>query len=250
MKAYHLFRKEQQEGPFTLEELKSLAIQSEDKVWYEGLDTWVNVSEVPELKPLIKAVPPPPPPVLSVAGPSIPAGGIVVPPVPKTQSRISFWLMLVGIFVVIVILLLYHSQQRKSEELQASQQQHAQLALASQQQQEELLRETQAQAALALDRQNIRRQVKADIQGYQADKVFGGIRDIKVLLFNNSNYGLDAVEVRVDYIRRGGGIFKSEYVYFRNIGPQSTVNLQAPDSELGIRASCEIIQIKSAQLGL
>ncbi len=58
MKQYYIYLNEQ-EGPFTIEELRSKNISSQTPVWYDGLNNWTTVGEIPELRSLVKATPPP-----------------------------------------------------------------------------------------------------------------------------------------------------------------------------------------------
>ena len=59
MKNYYIHNGENQEGPFSFEELKSKTINSKTMVWFEGLENWVKALDLEELKPLIKTSPPP-----------------------------------------------------------------------------------------------------------------------------------------------------------------------------------------------
>lgn len=58
MKQYYIHLG-QQEGPFTIEQLRSKNLSKETPVWYEGLDSWSTIGEVPELRFIVKATPPP-----------------------------------------------------------------------------------------------------------------------------------------------------------------------------------------------
>lgn len=59
MEQYYVYRNEQQEGPFSIDELKTKALTKETKVWYNGLQDWKNASEIEELKSILTAIPPP-----------------------------------------------------------------------------------------------------------------------------------------------------------------------------------------------
>ncbi len=48
-----------QEGPFTIDELRTKSIQRDTLVWTEGLQDWTKAEYLPFLKELIKTVPPP-----------------------------------------------------------------------------------------------------------------------------------------------------------------------------------------------
>lgn len=60
MKYYLIDERNQQIGPFALEELKMKGINKKTKVWCEGMDDWTEAQLVSELKENIILPPPPP----------------------------------------------------------------------------------------------------------------------------------------------------------------------------------------------
>ena len=58
MKEYYIYLN-QQEGPFTVEELRLKNISFNTPAWHEGLNEWSTVGEILELRSLVKAAPPP-----------------------------------------------------------------------------------------------------------------------------------------------------------------------------------------------
>ena len=77
----------------------------------------------------------------------------------------------------------------------------------------------------------------------------GGIWDVNVPLVNNSDYVLDLIRVKVDYIKdsylASGDIYKSEFIDFKNIQPHTTQVIKAPDSDRGTGIQTSIIIIHS-----
>ena len=61
-KFYYLEGKNQQKGPLSIDQLKTVGIKSDTLVWTEGLSDWKPAKEVDELKNLMSKPPPPPPP--------------------------------------------------------------------------------------------------------------------------------------------------------------------------------------------
>jgi hypothetical protein len=55
---YFLVQNGQQSGPFTLEQLKTMPLTRETKIWYQGLDGWKMIGELPELTELQAMMPP------------------------------------------------------------------------------------------------------------------------------------------------------------------------------------------------
>src|SRR5688500_10583459 len=46
---YFIIQNEEQSGPFTLEQLKGIQLTRDTKIWYQGLDSWKLIHEVPEI---------------------------------------------------------------------------------------------------------------------------------------------------------------------------------------------------------
>jgi uncharacterized RDD family membrane protein YckC len=79
---YYIAINGQQQGPFTLDELRTKSIQRDTLVWTEGLDNWTKAEYLPFLKDELRAVPPPLP-QLEVKSTTFQA----IPPLPSTQSE-------------------------------------------------------------------------------------------------------------------------------------------------------------------
>ncbi len=58
MKKYYLHHKDEQLGPFSIEELKEKQIRGNTPIWYEGLSDWTTAEKVEDLKVLFKTPPP------------------------------------------------------------------------------------------------------------------------------------------------------------------------------------------------
>jgi len=65
---YFIIVNDQQQGPFTIDELKLRGIAPDTLVWAEGMPQWMPASQVDELKTIFQneaggstATPPPPP---------------------------------------------------------------------------------------------------------------------------------------------------------------------------------------------
>jgi hypothetical protein len=80
----------------------------------------------------------------------------------------------------------------------------------------------------------------------------GGISDVVVPLVNKSEYTIDLVRVKVEYIKddnfASGGVYKTEYIEFKNIKSKAKLTLRAPDSDRGTSIRTSIIKINSGIL--
>lgn len=63
MKEYYFLSGKEQNGPFSIEELKTQNLTSETLIWTEGIESWQKLKDFPDLFQQIKykSTPPPPP---------------------------------------------------------------------------------------------------------------------------------------------------------------------------------------------
>jgi hypothetical protein len=59
MQKFYIHRDDQQQGPFSKDELKDLKITRDTMVWFEGADNWIKAIEVDDLQEIFKGIPPP-----------------------------------------------------------------------------------------------------------------------------------------------------------------------------------------------
>lgn len=79
---------------------------------------------------------------------------------------------------------------------------------------------------------------------------FGGISDLQLTISNRSDYPIDLVVVEVRYIQSNKKIFKTENIYFRNVGAGAALMEEAPKSSRGVKVLYKITLINSKELGL
>jgi hypothetical protein len=59
MKRYFTNNGKDQEGPFSLDDLKQKGITSKTKIWFDGIGDWTEAGQIEELKDIILKTPPP-----------------------------------------------------------------------------------------------------------------------------------------------------------------------------------------------
>lgn len=79
---------------------------------------------------------------------------------------------------------------------------------------------------------------------------FGGISEVQLTVNNRSVYSLDLVMVVVQYVQANKKIFKTENVYFRNIGPGASMMMEAPESSRGIKVQCKVSTVNSKDVSI
>ncbi|MFC0775286.1 DUF4339 domain-containing protein [Terrimonas alba] len=61
MTEYFIYHGQSQHCPLTFEQLKTQKLTNNTFVWYEGLQDWSTIGNIPELKSLVASKPIPPP---------------------------------------------------------------------------------------------------------------------------------------------------------------------------------------------
>ncbi len=78
--------------------------------------------------------------------------------------------------------------------------------------------------------------------------LFGGIKHLQLQLNNPTRLSFTYVVVQVNYYKDGGGLYKTEKVYFNNVEPNSSPIKSAPDSDRGTRITCKITSYESLDI--
>lgn len=80
-------------------------------------------------------------------------------------------------------------------------------------------------------------------------KKLGGISGLSVVGINKSDFSLDRMVVRVDYIQQNGRIYKTELVDVGTVYPHSQRSAPAPNSERGKSVIVSVSLVESSQIG-
>ena len=225
MKKYYLHNGTNQVGPYSVEELKIMFLQPSTPVWYPGLIEWTTIAEVEELKSLF-GVPPPfqntvPPEMKNVI-----QNKNNVEDKKNLKSKIARASLIVIVFLLFTVI-------------------GFRIYIAFQEQQ----KQDASFARKSLVRKNIQQYVTAQINNYTY-RLIGGISNLKVTATNNSEFLIDNVKVKVNYIKIDGGIWDTKIIEFKNLQPNTNDIIAVDDTPRGVSVQYEIISIKSSELGL
>lgn len=214
MKKYYLHDGTSGIGPFDKEELKQRGVVKTTPIWVEGKERWTCAENYEDLHDLFFTTPPP----------------IKLQHKPKkikSWSQIivkwAFALFVVSCITAIIIVTLNEIDKEK-----------------------EKLRK---QEVALQTRNTITSLVTANTNQYTIHG-WGGISNLDVMVTNNSNFSLDEVMVEVAYIKKNGGVFNVERLEIKNIGPNDTKSVSAPDCNRGKTVQVNINSITSKQLNL
>jgi len=95
MKKYYINIANQQQGPYSLEDLKEKGITRETMVWFEGAENWQRANKIDELKDLFKTIPPP----ITTSNTATP------PPLPNKpkSNKTAMYVILAGIVFIMIV---------------------------------------------------------------------------------------------------------------------------------------------------
>ena len=258
MTQYYFHDGQQEQGPFNIEQLKSQTLKKDTPIWYEGLESWTNVGEVEELKPLFASKPTPPPLIKTVPEVKATPPKIEQPPYAATNSQDTFPTkkksllvpIIGGILIVgaLIIWLMYQNNQNTNviHDLQDS---------VSTQSSAEADKEAERQRinqANTLKNMNFRNKWESYIKVQNTeptiDYTLGGISAFTVYVSNETSYMLDQVDLYIKYIRKSGEVYQTKTVTVFNVPAGSSANSEAPSSVNGIKVSCTIEKIVSKKM--
>ncbi len=95
MKKYYIQISNEQQGPFSIEELKDKGIKLSTPVWHEGLEQWTTVKQVAEVKKLLTSIPPPLSSASTAPPPTPQPQAVYHDPQPSSKKKVvSFLIML------------------------------------------------------------------------------------------------------------------------------------------------------------
>lgn len=73
----------------------------------------------------------------------------------------------------------------------------------------------------------------------------GGIKDLQVIVRNQSEYSLDNVVVTVQYMKGNGDVFKTEQYTINDVPAKGTKSVQASSSRKGQKVALQLVSITS-----
>lgn len=228
---YFIHNGNSQRGPFTLQELREQKISKDTLVWSEGMSDWQQADRIEELKPLFAATPPP----------------LRTMQEKPERKRVPVWLFVVLISLAVFSALgvfLYNKTKDDAVE-QTMQIQESQQMAEDEAKQEE-------QRKIEERKLYIRNHIDEffDTKVNYSSSLLGGISDVTVHFYNNSEYPIDEAVVRVSYIKNNGAVWTTYDVTLRNTAANGSSTERADNSNRGTTVNIELISVRSGALQL
>jgi hypothetical protein len=236
---YYIHKDGQQQGPYSINELKSIPIAPYTMVWHEGMDEWTKAKNVSDLKSILKVTPPP---LKEVQPPPIDSKNKVSDNSKKKSSAGKTLLK-----IVIVLLLIVAGFVITTEVLRSNAHQER---IRIESTVNNVIENKKEQKRRDKYRNNLGRYLIPTTNNYKKDLVFGGIWDLEIKLKNNTPYMMNKVAVKLFYIKADGGTYQTRRLFFNNVKPNQQIVLDAPNSEKGVEVRCQIDGLNSFTLGI
>lgn len=256
MRKYFIHNVETENGPFDIEQLKTMQIKSETPIWYEGLQNWTIAGNVDELKSIIVSSSTPPkfenfsqqnaninPPIYSKT--NFANNQNVIPKKNKTLRNV---LIGVGLLVLTLILIDLFGGSANSEPTYNENEEFIGVDSSAVAVDEEKDRINEQLTIKKRNyRNNFEKYIRVSTNQYTYNEL-GGISNLDVIVTNDTDYVLDEVNVNVDYIKDNGDIFKSEIVTLNNIPAHQNKSASAPESNRGTSVEVRMDGITSKKM--
>lgn len=255
MRKYFIHNGETENGPFDIEQLKSMQIKNETPIWYEGLQNWTVAGNIEELKAIIISTSTPPK-FENFAQ----QNSNVHPPSfrkttfetnqnfePKKNNTLRNVLIGVGVLALLFIGISIASSNSEPTYNENGEFIGVDSSATSVVDEERNRINEELTIKNRNYRNNIEQYVGANTNRYSYNEL-GGISNLDIIVTNNTEYLLDEVNVNVDYIKDNGGIYKSEIVTIYNIPAKQDKSVSAPESDRGTSVEAKIQTISSKKL--
>lgn len=260
MKKFYIMNGQNQEGPFDIEQLKLLNIKKDTPVWFEGIQNWTTAEKVEDLKSILPLN--------------------VIPPKFENQTQNDFTstppnfnnysnnnqntnhqkdypksnlkrnLLIGGAILIVLVIIGFISNSSQSNSYGSEPSYNADGTENTAVSAEETERQ-RINAAITKKNMNFRNNwqtyLTVTTNQYQYREI-GGIFNLAVNFTNNTDCKMDEIKVNVNYIKDGGGIYKTETVVFFNVMPGTQQSEQAPNSDRGTSVQLEISQAYSNKM--
>ena len=264
MNKYLIMRDNEPTGPFSLEQLKSLQVQSNDKVWVKGYsDKWTYAIEVEELRQALglkgQVETAFDTSLSSLDGLSphenkfnSPVSNPANPMEKSNKTRFYKTSLIVSVLLVLLLggILIKKSIEPEVVEIKdvavappageaATNSENFQNALSK----EFIPVETKPKKVKPKE---LKKMVSVKANKYEV-KILGGIKDLEITVENFSEHLLDQVTIKVEYLKPKGEVINSEMITISDIKAGNAKTIEVPPSPRGVKIKYEITDIVSKE---
>jgi hypothetical protein len=221
MKQYYIHDGNNQLGPYTLDQLKSMSLRNDTPVWFIGLGKWTTAEKVTELQSLLNS-----PSATTYATHNTGVSSVAfLNPAKRPLIRT----VLIGSIAVLLFAsaLVYRVQQSKEPTVSVQQLQQKNSPTDTEQKNKKYRNNWQSYIGLAGTTYNA-----------------GKNEPFNIYVQNNSPYSIEQVELTVNYLKENGDNSKTEVVIIQDIPAHSEKTGNAPGGERAISVATKITRVR------
>ena len=267
MKKYFIILKEEQKGPFSIEELSKFEINENTPIWYEGLSEWTTAEKLEELQLLFpKQIVPPVYKNNNVVkentSPPVFENKELTKTLEQKQKNNTNRNLIIGGFLFLSIILLLFAFKDSFTEKDKDKKNTNRNTISSSNSGIDPVTVPVDGNAIHSDNQYFENELTEKNRNYRNNftdyitisnnsyeyREIGGIFNLKIILTNNTDYAINGAIVSVNYIQENGKLHKSESVSFEDIPAHSSQTQYAPDSDRGTSVDYYIENIVSTEM--
>lgn len=90
---------------------------------------------------------------------------------------------------------------------------------------------------------NLKKAIRLKSNNYHVG-LFGGVKDLKLSLYNNSEYPLDKVRIKVLYLKPNGQPLKEDMVEVKAVPAKGSKTISVPSSNRGVKVEYQVVQVR------
>jgi hypothetical protein len=255
MRKYFIHNGVAENGPFSIEQLKEFPLKNDTPVWYEGLQNWTIVGNINELKSLVEIDALPPKfdkftfDISNIKPPRFidPTELNFQKPTPRKKKTTRNIVIVLGVLSLLFMGLMAFSY-ADSDSYYDENGNLIEINNAASIDETERNRINEELTIKNRNyRNNFEKYIRVSTNQYSYN-VLGGISNLDVIVFNDTEYMLNEIIVNVDYIKDNGDIYKSESIIINNIPPYQNKSVSAPESSRGTSVDVRMDGINSKKM--
>lgn len=271
MKKFYIIKEQNQEGPFDIEQLKSLNIKKDTPVWYEGIENWTTAEKIEELKSILPSTVVPPkyemptqnnvttlPPKFNKTESSNNSQNFesnnkkIVETKNNLKRNILIGALLIGVILIGLIVIASKNDNEYSGESSTTVESadNPQDGNTSYDNSSDSERQ---RVNFAITQKNMAYRngwyeyITSQIGEYTYREI-GGIDPFIVQVTNKTEYKMDNIDVDVEYIKSNGEVYETETLVFKNVAANSSLQLYSSGSDRGTSVRAQISNIGSSKM--
>jgi len=243
-------------GPISYDDFCENKYYKSTMIWYDGLDGWISICEIKELKHLVGTMSTPNLDSIqpqSTSSLTPPLSKKIQPTASLLKNNNKAWLIAGAILVLVILGWFILGKKDKNENgirvnditdsltiNEAIDSAVNSIVVDT----NTIIKDATTEAEKKTHRMNWEKFVTVQTNDFRKIEL-GGIDNLKLMITNTSPYKIDFVKVYVEYLKANNDTAQTAILEFHDIKANETKELFAPDSKRGVSVRSNITNVKS-----